>query len=217
MANKTYLQLVNDVLIRLRENEVVSVNDTTYSKLIGKFINDAKRKVEDACDWNSLRQTLTVNTVSGVYSYALTGAGIRLKVIDVIDDTNDRILNMATTTWMNEQYLTNTQNDQPLYYNFNGVDSNNDTLVDFYPKPNGAYSIKFNIIKPQAELSSDSDVLLVPAEPVIFGAYAKALAERGEDGGLLSSEASIAHLQSLADHVAVEVNRNEADIIWDAP
>ena len=39
----TYLQLVNSVLRRLRENEVDSVNQNNYSKLIGEFVNDAKR------------------------------------------------------------------------------------------------------------------------------------------------------------------------------
>jgi len=38
-------KLVNDVLIRLRGNEVTSVTDTSYSKLICKFVNDAKRQV----------------------------------------------------------------------------------------------------------------------------------------------------------------------------
>ena len=43
-----YLSLVNSVLRRLRETEVSSVADNAYSKLIGDFVNDAKRQVEDA-------------------------------------------------------------------------------------------------------------------------------------------------------------------------
>jgi Co/Zn/Cd efflux system component len=35
----TYLQLINNVLIRLRETQVASNNETTYSSLIGLFIN----------------------------------------------------------------------------------------------------------------------------------------------------------------------------------
>ena len=73
MATKTYLELVNDVLIRLRENEVTSVTDTSYSKLIGKFINDAKRQVEDAYNWNALSETITVATSTDLFNYVLTG------------------------------------------------------------------------------------------------------------------------------------------------
>ena len=44
----TYLDLVNNVLIRLRETTVSSVGDTPYSSLIGVLVNDAKREIEDA-------------------------------------------------------------------------------------------------------------------------------------------------------------------------
>ena len=60
----TYLELVNDVLIRLRESAVTTVGETTYSSLIGKFVNDAKRQIEDSYNWNVLGQTITVTTTS---------------------------------------------------------------------------------------------------------------------------------------------------------
>jgi len=46
----TYLDVVNNVLRRMREEEVNSVSDTTYSKMVGDFVNDAKRIVENAWD-----------------------------------------------------------------------------------------------------------------------------------------------------------------------
>ena len=58
----TYLEAVNSVLRRLREDEVVSVSANPYSKLVGELVNDAKRLVEDAWDWSSLRNTITVQT-----------------------------------------------------------------------------------------------------------------------------------------------------------
>jgi hypothetical protein len=48
----TYLQLVNKVLTRLREDTVSTVSQNTYSALVGEFVNDAKRLVEDA--WTGL-------------------------------------------------------------------------------------------------------------------------------------------------------------------
>jgi len=215
MANKTYLELVNDVLIRLRESEVTSVNDTAYSKLIGRFVNDAKRQVEDAYNWNALSETLTVATTSGLFNYVMTDAGVRFRVFDVLNDTSNWFLNSAQTTQMDEWFLVNTpQTGSPTHYNFNGVDSNGDTQVDLYPIPNGAYNIHFNIIKPQAELVSNSTQLKVPAEPVIFLAYAKALAERGEDGGLGTNEAYGLYRTSLADHVSIEGNKFDDEFIW---
>lgn len=218
MANKTYLQLVNDVLVRLRENEVTAVTDTAYSKLIGKFVNDAKRQVEDAYNWNALSETVTVATSADLFNYVLTDTGIRFRVLDVINVTNESEVTPIPSNLMTEYLLgvngITVSKDVPRYYNFNGVDSNGDTQVDLYPIPDGAYSINFNIIKPQAEFTADATQIKVPAEPVIFLAYAKALAERGEDGGLRSSEAYALFQTSLADHIAIEGNKFGDEFIW---
>lgn len=40
----TYLTIVNHVLRRMREDEITNIADTTYSKMVGDFVNDAKRK-----------------------------------------------------------------------------------------------------------------------------------------------------------------------------
>jgi hypothetical protein len=57
-------------------------------------------------------------------------------------------------------------------------------------------------------------VLKVPYEPVVFLAYAKALAERGEDGGLNSSEAYGLYKTSLAAAIAIESGRYEEESNW---
>jgi hypothetical protein len=213
-----YIQLVNSVLRRLRETEVSSVNDNAYSKLIGDFVNDAKRNVEDAYNWNSLSDTLTAVTAVDIFNYVLVGSGQRFRVIDVLNDSSDVIVRNASTRWMNQQFLLNpTQRGTPQYYNFNGTDANGDTQVDLFPVPNGVYNIRFNVILPQPLLEADSDNMLVPYEPVIFLAYAKALAERGEDGGLLSSEAYGLYKTSLADAIALEAGRYFEEETWSAP
>lgn len=211
-----YLDLVNDVLIRLRENEVSSVNDTPYSKLISKFVKDAQRQVEDAYNWNGLSNTLTMNTVADLYNGVLVGSGQRFRVIDVINDTSDVVMKYVPsntlTEWMRVQGTA--QRGSPSYYNFNGVNSSGDTQVDIYPIPDGVYTLRFNIIQAQDPLLYDSDTLLVPSEPVVFLAYAKALAERGEDAGLGSSEAYQLYSNSLADHIAIENSRYPDENLW---
>jgi hypothetical protein len=105
MANKTYLELVNETLVRLREPEVTAVTDNAYSKLIGRFVNDAKRQVEDAYTWNALAETLTVTTSANLFNYVLTSIGQRFKVIDVISAESDWFLNYETTRKMDELFL----------------------------------------------------------------------------------------------------------------
>ena len=210
-----YLELVNDVLIRLRESEVTAVTDTPYSKLISKFVNDAKRQIEDAYNWNALSETLTVTTAPDLFNYVMTGSGQRFRVLDVLCLEKDNFLTFKTTREMDNLFLNQTvQKDFPQYYNFNGVDVNGDTQVDIYPVPDGIYNINFNIIKPQASLVNNSDRLYIPSEPVIFLAYAKALVERGEDAGLGSSEAYQLYSTSLADHIAIEESRYPGENLW---
>jgi hypothetical protein len=216
MASMNYIQLVNDVLVRLREPEASSVSDTAYVKLIAKFVNDSKRVVEDSYNWNSLSETLSATTTAQVFNYVLVGSGQRFRVIDVINDTQNTFVNLAATKWMDQQFLMTTpQTGSPAYYNFNGTDSNGDTQVDLYPIPDGAYNIRFNIIKPQEPLAVNADILLVPPEPVILGALARAQAERGEDGGVQAGETYQLMRQSLADAIALESGRYLEEQQWD--
>lgn len=210
-----YIELVNDVLIRLREPEASSVSDTAYVKLIARYVNDSKRQVEDAYNWNSLSDTLSATTTADIFNYVLEGSGQRFRVIDVVNDSTNTFVDLKTTVDMDRLFLMTTpQKGAPKYYNFNGTDSNGDTQVDLYPIPDGAYNIRFNLIKPQTPLAVNADVLLVPHEPVILGALARAQAERGEDGGIQSAETYQLYKQSLSDAIALESGRYAEEQQW---
>ena len=203
----TYLEMINDVLTRLRETPVSTANETTYSTLIGKFINDAKRQVEDAFNWNVLDQDITVNTVAGTYQYALTGAGSKFQVQDAINITSNVTLRNISFQWMNRrQNFATPVSGIPSEYCFEGF-SNGDAKVTLYPRPDNVYNLKFTLTIPQATLSSDSTSILVPDVLVVQNAYARALVERGEDGGMSSSEAYQLYRIMLADYIALEGTR----------
>jgi hypothetical protein len=95
----------------------------------------------------------------------------------------------------------------PSNYAFDGVDNNGDTKVTLYPRPDGVYSIPFSLTVAQANLSSDATVVKVPDTLVAQNAYARALVERGEDGGLSSSEAYALYRSMLSDYIALEGTR----------
>ena len=204
----TYLELVNDVLVRLREPVVTTYNETTYSTLIAKFINDAKRQIEDAFSWNALGTTITVTTVANTSSYSLTGAGQKFQVMDVINTTSLVGLKNISFTDMNRKLnFAPVATETPVQYAFDGVDGSYDTQVKLYPIPNGVYTVKFMLTVPQATLASDSTVVKVPDVLVVQNAYARALVERGEDGGLSSSEAYNLYRAMLSDYIALEGTR----------
>ena len=204
----TYLELVNDVLIRLREPTVATVTATSYSTLIGKFVNDAKRQIEDAFSWNILGTTITITTSAGTYSYALTGSGQKFQVIDVLNTTsNIGMKNIDFASMNRKQNFSTPVSGIPSEYAFDGVNGSYDTKVNIYPRPDGVYTIPFSLSVPQATLTLDQTVVLVPDVLVVQNAYARALVERGEDGGLSSSEAFLLYKSMLSDYIALEGTR----------
>jgi hypothetical protein len=113
--------------------------------------------------------------------------------------------------------LTDSSKGAPAYYNFNGVTTTGDTQVDLFPIPDGVYTIRFNVITPQADLSADTDRILVPDHLVQLLAHSKAIAERGEDSGLTSSEVYQAYKTALSDAIAIERNRYLEETVWVNP
>jgi hypothetical protein len=204
----TFLQLINNVLIRLRETQVSTNNETAYSTLIGLFVNDAKRQIEDSFSWNVLGQTVTLTTTSSAHVYSMTGAGQKFQVMDALNTTSNVALQNISFVEMNRyQNLVPSITGVPQYYAFDGVDGNGDTQVVLYPRPDGVYSIPFSLTVPQAPLAADGTSVLVPDVLVVQNAYARALVERGEDGGLNSSEAYQLYRGMLADQIALEGTR----------
>lgn len=182
MAYKTWLNVVNDVQRRMRDTVTASVTSTPYSTLLGIFVNDVKREVEDAWNWNTLRDTVVATTAAGTRAYVLTNAGQRCRVLDVYNDTENYPLFPIKGTSQTISMLDPANQDKPQYYTFNG-EYQGDPITDMYPIPDGVYAINFNLVIPQPDLDADSDEIYVPWHVVSLGAYVKALVERGEYNG----------------------------------
>jgi hypothetical protein len=212
----TYLEVVNRVLRRLRENEVSTVNETPYSKLIGDLVNVVKAEIEDSWDWSALRDTMTVVTTPILFNYVLTGVGTRFRVLDVINDTDNFFIEQRSAKWFDQQFLmaSEGQSGSPVYYNFNGVDPNGDIQVDLFPIPDAVYDIRMNMVIPQAELVQDSTKVLIPSNLLVEGTLARALEERGEDGGNLDQQQRYDTM--LSNLIAFESLNREDEITWGA-
>lgn len=209
----TYLEAVNRVLRRLRENEVTTVNESPYSKLIGDLINVVKVEIEDSWDWSALRTTLTAVTTDSIFNYVLVGSGTRLRILDVINDDEHIIMQQRGTKWFDQQIILNSEQlGSPMYYNFNGVNSNGDTQIDFFPIPDDVYSIRINCVLPQAELEADATQIQIPANLLVEGVIARAISERGDDGGYIEQEQRYRNMAS--DLIAIEASQRLDEMIW---
>ena len=211
----TYLEIVNNVLRRLREDEVSTVNENTYSKMVGDFVNDAKTVVEQAWDWSALRTTLTVTTVADVFNYTLVGSGNSIKELNVLNDTTNIVMEYRPANWFDERFLLDTPtSSSPHYYTYNGVDNNNDTQIDIYPKPDKEYILRFNCVMRNPLLAQDTDDVQIPSLPIIHLAIALLARERGETGGTSAAEYFTIADQFLTDAIAMDAQRHPEETIW---
>ena len=219
-----YRDIINEVLRRLREDQMTdwsgnlsSANGPTdYHKMVGDFVNDAKYEVEHYWDWQVLRVTSAISTSDGVMSYSLLGAGRDFKVLDVIDTSTGTILNQMSSADINTRVFptANIAIGEPSSYGFNGIDDNLDMVVDVWPLPNDTRRINFNVVKPQDKLQLAETHCYVNEQAVILGAYMRALAERGEDGGTQVSVAAGEYVNILSRAVQIDAGKTQMEMTW---
>ena len=218
----TYRELINEVLIRLREDTISTnwsgnINDSStvsaYHKVIGSLINDSKRHVEERHDWLNLRETVNISTVNGTRNYNLS-SGQEFKIIDVINNTTGTQLAQVNRGYLNRIKYPTQPTGEPLYYGFNGSDASNNLKVDLSPTPINAETLSFDIVKHQDDLQTAATVLKVPVQPVILGAWARAIAERGEDGGTQSSLMAGEANEALKQAIMLDSGNTQYETDW---
>jgi hypothetical protein len=230
-----YLEITNEVLIRMREEEVTSVTDPEndpQQKLVCKFVNDAKALVERAHTWNALRSNVEQTSVYLV----------RYQSGQLLREVNGRQMEARVSTKGTPAYFApKTVNGNNLELNvyptpdesFGGSGGvfeygNSDGSINPAPSPaTGFFNegskfgspdkdlIVFGYGQPPA-MKNDDDLLLVPQEPVIHYTLAYAQRERGEAGGQASAEVFAMAKQYLSDAISRDVENSSGEYIWEA-
>ena len=219
----TALVSVNNVLKRLRENVVTSTTFATnsYAQQLLQFLNETRQEVSDAWDWTIHRQTISITTVAGTNTYSVTGAGQKWRFYDkrqiILNATNRTLIMQANSGWMEEAKTTYTStNTQPTYYRFIGQDAAGDPIVELYPTPDAAYVLKVPLVIAGAELVNATDTYNLNPLVVEMGTWARAISERGEDGGANTSEQWMMYKSFLADAIANDAGRVSDELVWTA-
>ena len=224
---KTYLQLVNKVLARLRESQVSSVSSSSYAALVGEFINDAKKVVEDSWNWGCLRNTVSLSITAPTRTYNLTSVGSVVAPNLVPNERSILLYSRDVTTpdpfpltqypidYVQEQYdLASTPQTTPTPCGYGLYTYQDSVYIEVLETPTTSRTWKFVFKRPQDDLSTDSTVLLVPAQPVILLATNYALNERGEEVGEAGAEAEKKYLNALADAVALDSSMYGKDVVF---
>lgn len=213
----TFLDCINGVLRRIRETEAITPTDTAYVKLIGDFVNEAKREVEDAWNWSVLRTTKTITTVGSTQNYEIPATNPRSRLLVVYIPSLKRDLKQATQDQMHEwNNLQGSVNGDPQYFSIgNSTSSTGVITLDLWPIPSSVLTVKVDCVVPQADLSAGTDVVYIPSELVIQGAYLRAINERGEDGGRLSEQQADLYRKAVASYISIEAERYGDETVWE--
>ena len=220
----TYRELINVVLRRLREDSI-SANwsgtlldaavPTDYQKMIGDMVNEAKREVEDAWNWSILRASPTITTVNNTQAYNLTGTNERSKILMAQEQSNGTLLQEMSDRYLQftKYPVASVERGIPDYYSVTGISSSTgEIVIEFDTVPDAAYNITFRVGNPQVEITNATTVLKIPHQPVILGALARAIAERGVDGGQMSDMIAMQYNNALADAIQIDAGRTVGEV-----
>lgn len=208
----TYLELVNEVLRRLREDEVSSLYENQQSSLVADFVNDAKRICEDASNWSAFRGDTTIVTASGTAEYSLTGSDNRTTILDIRDTTSQAFLRKSTSFAIRKRQLGAVGNSQPSYWYSSGVDSSGDTQITLYPTPDGAYRLEVYGFTRPSNLTAEGSQLSIPHHPVVQYAWAMAAEERGGLDSVQLQSIYARAKKSLSDAIMYDVAPNDDEL-----
>ena len=186
---QTYLQLINSVLVALREDEVAGVTEP-YAKMIGRLVNEAKAEIEDAFPWQALRTQISFSATASTATTTVTGTTDRsylmhtpagepmcFKTVSgeecqmaVLPIEELRRLRLASDA---------TETNEPSYVAFTSDGTN--LIAHFWPLPDATYTYAGVFVVPQDDLSAKTDTLTIPWRPVVEKAILYAMDERGSE------------------------------------
>lgn len=211
----TYLEAVNKVLRLLREPTVSTTvgADDVVADMVIEYVNDAKRIVEGAHAWNSLRYEWDVTVTANTDLVSLPGSQT-LSSIDFVLTDEGQELRPRLHKELAKLKAAGSNSSGSFYYAVDGIDNNRDAQLRVYPAPAANLGLIVHGHKQQADLSSDDTHILVPAQPVVYYALAMAARERGEVGGQTAAEIFQLASTYLSDAIARDAALNQQEFDW---
>lgn len=195
-----YLEMCNEVLVRMREMEISSVSDTNndpQQKLVTRFVNDAKQFVERSHTWNALRKMWIIDPAHEVYKYNLNGASEQSHIY-LVRYMSGAVLKEANPRWMERR---TPSLGSPHWYSLSSVNNHTVTLT-LYPYPDNTFSDSHDIYEygdaflddPSDEYSWDVESMTVsPDKTLVVHGFAHQDRLKNDDDTFLIPEDPVLH------------------------
>ncbi len=209
----TYLELVNKVLIRLREDTVDAFVESPYALLISELVLDAYKIVEDSHDWSVLREDIAVATTPSNPEIELTDVPVDSTIYDVYY-TDNRALPRRNKSWLERRKLfqATTEGEPEAYIVSRANPTNGNLILEIFPTPDQAYNLEVITAKRGSAPSTGADSIVVPVDPVLYLSCAFATRERGETGGTSAAEYMNLFQASLSSAISRDATHREDEI-----
>jgi hypothetical protein len=230
----TQLNIVNDVLRRLRETEVTTMVNNDYATLIAMFLNDAKEDLEDMWFWNVYETTVTTAIAASTNTVDISETNDRSFLIRQADDNTPHAYDVTTSEngqlydiplkELQESRATyrGTVPELPAPTKFALEYASDSRGFQYILEQNasGARSWESHWYIPQAELAydgtDDNTELQLPERPLFLRTLYYALNERGEEmgepGGVAEQRAEKAAAAAMEIDMQVQKKSNEKDM-----
>jgi len=227
----TFKQLLNRALKITGEEQIDSgsvILTDDVQIMLAEVCMELKEEVEDAHNWRSLRQQVTVAFASGETSNDITEANERSRllrihephygelvplVFDITDASSPyRLRELDLSELLRRRTMDPDSTNDPAFFAIDN--SSGDTLtLEIYPKPNVARTIQLDMCIPQARLDGEQSADLatnikVPVRPITMALVRYILEERGEELGINSQYSEEKEATALRD--AISRDRAEA-------
>ena len=150
-----YLNMVNEVLVRMREDEVTSVTDPdndAQQKIVCKFVQDAYEFVKGAHTWNATRRYWVVPLLYGIPTYTLTGAGHAAGIYTVRYSSTSTLLAEANARYMSTR---KPEYGSPSLYS-TATTVKGDIAITVYPIPDDTHLD--SLVSAQSEYGENVEV-----------------------------------------------------------
>lgn len=221
----TLKQLLNRALKITGEEQIdsgsVILSDTVHI-MLAEVAMELKEEVEDAHNWRSLRQRVTVAFAANETGNDITEANERSRVIrvhephygelvplvfDITDSSSPyRLLELDLPELLRRRTMDPDTTADPCYFAIDN--SSGDTLtLEIHPKPSDARTIQLDMIIPQARLDGEQSAdlataLKVPVRPITMALVRYILEERGEELGINSQYSEEREARALRDAIS---------------
>lgn len=206
----TLLQVVNQILRRLRESTVTDLS-SEYSRLIAEFVAEIHQEVATIHDWTSGYREVVFDCEADQATYDLSdtvdGTGDVISGGDVTNENSEPDAQFAAYIYRDDsateplarlpilspsifRAMRNEDRDnsnQPCYVDLRMKEDYSGYEAELYPIPNSAYRIRVPMWIAESELATDgtdnNTTIKLPTRPIRLGALLLALNERGEEIG----------------------------------